>query len=390
MLTFKLKIRNPNNGKLRVLNKYLEQFTNCASWWLKIIQKEKTTSRTKLHQRHYHQVRQIFHSLPSANVQCALDKAIETQRSHWNKKGKKSLPQFKSSFGCFRNDTFKIENNAIRLTIGSRKTIWLPLIVPDKFKENLSLKFGRSEIKQVRDKWYLYLTVNYKISSSIDPENVLGVDIGVAKLATISTPDKKINKFFRGEKTRYIKDHYYNLRKKLQSELKEGKNVYKALRRISGKEKRWVKDINHKLSREIVNIAKTNRALIAIENLKGIRERIKATKRVRRMLNNWNFRQLISFIEYKAHLEGLQYVAVDPRDTSRRCSVCGHTEKANRKSQSRFKCSDCGIKLNADLNAARNIAQRALESLPSDYMLEGAGGLTLPKVGSAYNLVSSI
>ncbi|MCD6500410.1 transposase [bacterium] len=389
MLTIKLKLRTPNNGKSQILNEYLKDFTACASWWLRKIQKDKTTSRTKLHHRYYHEARGTFNSLPSANIQCALDKAIETQRAYWKKKGNKSLPQFKSLFGCFRNDTFKIENNAVRLTVGSRKTIWLPLIIPDRFKESLNLKFGRSEVKRVRGQWYLYLTVKPEIKSDVKSENVLGVDIGVAKLAVISTPDKKINKFFSGEETRYIKNHYHNLRKKLQAKLGEGKNVYKALKRISGKEKRWTKDANHKLSRQIVNIAKDNKAVIAIENLKGIRERIKATKRVRRMLHNWNFRQLISFIEYKARLDGLCCVSIDPRGTSRKCSACGYTEKSNRKSQSRFKCSNCGLELNADLNAARNIADRALESLPSGYMLEGAGGLALPEVGLAHNLASS-
>jgi putative transposase len=73
----------------------------------------------------------------------------------------------------------------------------------------------------------------------------------------------------------------------------------------------------------------------------------------------WSFFQLRSFVEYKAQLVGVPIVLVDPRNTSRTCNVCGHCEKANRKSQAEFLCKHCGHSANADLNAARNIRDRA-------------------------------
>ena len=65
----------------------------------------------------------------------------------------------------------------------------------------------------------------------------------------------------------------------------------------------------------------------------------------------WAFHQLRSFVEYKARLAGVFVVAVDPRNTSRTCSACGHCEKANRKSQAEFVCRHCGYSTNADRNA---------------------------------------
>jgi putative transposase len=64
---------------------------------------------------------------------------------------------------------------------------------------------------------------------------------------------------------------------------------------------------------------------------------------------------LISMVAYKAEDAGRELIVVNPRDTSRRCSTCGHTEAANRPSQAVFRCRGCGFKDHADVNAARNI-----------------------------------
>jgi transposase len=56
-------------------------------------------------------------------------------------------------------------------------------------------------------------------------------------------------------------------------------------------------------------------------------------------------------------------VKIDPRDTSRRCGKCGHTEKNNRKTQSVFLCKKCGYTANADYNGAGNIRLKGLELL---------------------------
>ncbi|MHB1757348.1 MAG: zinc ribbon domain-containing protein, partial [Leptospirillum sp.] len=78
----------------------------------------------------------------------------------------------------------------------------------------------------------------------------------------------------------------------------------------------------------------------------------------------WAFEQLRRFITYKAILEGVPVVTVDPRNTSRTCSICGHCEKANRKSQARFSCQKCEYSEHADINAAKNIAFKAAINRP--------------------------
>jgi len=371
MLTIKLKIKRPTRNKLHSLEEYCQEFSSCVNWYLEKLQKEKTTSRVKIHKLYYKEARNKF-NLPSANLQVARDKAIEIQRSYLRKKGKKSKPKLHSLIGCFRKDTIKRGNNAIRLTL-NRKRIWLPLTIPERYKNEFNLPIARSEVKEVRGKWFLYLTVKDMPEAQRQPSNILGVDLGIAKIATVSNPEGSINMFFRGELIRFKRNYFLKKRKELQEkkDKKICKNAWRTLKRLSGKEHRWITDLNHKISRAIVNKAKETNSAIALENLSGIRQRIKAIKKVRRMLHNWPFRQLTNFIEYKARLAGIPIVSVDPRKTSRICPKCGNEEKRNRKSQSKFKCSNCGYSLNADLIGARNIALRATSQLV--YPSENAG-----------------
>ena len=118
--------------------------------------------------------------------------------------------------------------------------------------------------------------------------------------------------------------------------------------------------MNQNISRRFVESAAVSGKAIALEDLTGIRERASVMNREMRFeLGNWSFDQLKQFITYKAKRAGVSVVLVDPRDTSRTCSACGYCDKHNRKSQSCFQCKECGLELNADCNAALNIAVKA-------------------------------
>ncbi|MFO1433281.1 MAG: transposase [Candidatus Competibacteraceae bacterium] len=132
-----------------------------------------------------------------------------------------------------------------------------------------------------------------------------------------------------------------------------------ALRGLSRKEKRYRKDTNHVISKRLVGKAKDTGRGIALEELKGIRDRTTVRKSDRAKHSGWAFYQLQHFIVYKAAIAGVLVVFIDPYYTSRQCSVCGHAHKSNRKSQAEFLCVSCGHQANADENAALVIAQRA-------------------------------
>ncbi|GFP29491.1 MAG: hypothetical protein DDT18_01547 [Actinobacteria bacterium] len=362
MITVKLQLYKPTKCKEQRLFSIIREFTSCANWYLDKLQESRTTSRVKIHNGYYETARKSFRLL-SANVQLALDKAIETQRAFLNKKGKKSVPKFKKQFACFRQDTFKIFDRYVQFNMPGRERVNIPFKVCNpNHKQFIKQQPKRSQLINKKGKWFLY--VSYETDKpAIDGNiNIIGVDLGVKKIVTVSNPEASVNVFFSGNKAIYTRNKYQRYRKQIQRAKDTGKakRGYRALKRISGKEKNWIKDTNHKISKQIVNIAKQNKADIAIENLKGIRERIKATKKVRRMLHSWSFRQLISFLQYKSAMAGVRIVSVDPRHTSQRCPRCGHISKDNRKSQSAFKCSQCHYSVNADLVGSRNIALTAL------------------------------
>jgi IS605 OrfB family transposase len=103
---------------------------------------------------------------------------------------------------------------------------------------------------------------------------------------------------------------------------------------------------------------------IALEELKGIRDRIRFRKPQRNRMGSWGFDQLRQFIAYKAESAGVLLKIVDPKYTSQMCSQCEHVERGNRSSRSRFCCKQCGHQAHADCNAARNIRARALVNMP--------------------------
>jgi putative transposase len=169
---------------------------------------------------------------------------------------------------------------------------------------------------------------------------------------------------FSGEAVEQVRKRHHGLRGRLQ---KRGtKSAKRHLKKLSGKEARFKKNTNHVISKHIVNKAKANGYALAIEDLRHIRKRTDSTvrKSQRNRQSSWAFGQLRFFLEYKARLAGVPLYTVDPRNTSRTCSVCGHCEKANRQSQSSFKCVACGFVALADYNAAVNIS-RALVMVPT-------------------------
>ncbi|MDQ0938838.1 IS605 OrfB family transposase [Streptomyces sp. V1I1] len=130
------------------------------------------------------------------------------------------------------------------------------------------------------------------------------------------------------------------------------------LKKRSRKEARHTANVNHVISKKIVTSAERTGSGIALEDLTGIRSRVRLRKDQRTSLHSWSFHQLASFVEYKAKRAGVPLVYVDPAYTSQQCSECGHIDRRNRQSQSTFACRSCGALMHADDNASHNIARK--------------------------------
>jgi putative transposase len=228
--------------------------------------------------------------------------------------------------------------------------LWLPVVVPEYFREAFYRPHVVFEIARKGDDWFLMLAVKSEDVPALQGERPhFGLDLGLANLAVLSGPG--VVKFFDGKPLRYIRGKFFRYRRALQRKRKIG-----MVKRSKGSEARWIADCNHKISREVVNTVAAAGGVLHVERLSGIRERCRGTAKINRMIAGWPFAQLLGFLRYKAALAGVIVVEEDPRYTSQCCSRCGHAERANRPKQAAFACKQCGFRLHADLNAARNLA----------------------------------
>jgi IS605 OrfB family transposase len=202
--------------------------------------------------------------------------------------------------------------------------------------------------------YYLHVTQSREAPPEIEPDGgTLGVDLGIVNLATDSEGEH-----FSGRVIPIVRGRYHLRRQRLQKV--NTKNSKRRLRQMRRREARFQSDTNHRISKKLVHKAAVSCKAIALEDLSGIRERVAVRHEHRYERHSWAFFQLRQYITYKAAQTRVAVHLVDPRNTSRTCSACGHCEKANRRSQESFLCQRCGFTLNADYNAAINISRTAV------------------------------
>lgn len=233
-------------------------------------------------------------------------------------------------------------------------------------------KFSASKVCKHKDgTYYFHLTVSQQIPDKNikDASTFMGIDVGMNYLAVASTTDRRC-KLFAGGEIKNQRKIYKKMRARLQS--KGTSSAKRLLKHLSGKEKRLMKDVNHCISKSIVNFAvENNISVIGFEDLTGIRANTehKVKKKYRYHHSSWAFRQLQSFVEYKAKLAGIITDYVDPAYTSITCFRCNHINNDNRKGLV-FRCKACNYENNADLNAANNIEHKTRDFR---YILESQG-----------------
>ncbi len=117
--------------------------------------------------------------------------------------------------------------------------------------------------------------------------------------------------------------------------------------------------MNHAIANKIVADAQRTGRGIALEELSGIRGRVRLRRHQRATLSTWPFHQLGAAIAYKARRAGVPFLEVDPAYTSQTCPRCGHVARGNRPGRDHFCCRRCGLAGPADHIAAVNVRQRA-------------------------------
>lgn len=233
--------------------------------------------------------------------------------------------------------------------------------IPDNFKEyfNDAWKFGGGKLVSLNKKWYFHISMtksNVPEFSTDTLEHVVGIDRGLRFLATTYDEAGK-TVFFDGKSIMKKQTAYQNIRSELQS--KGTKSAKRALKRISGRENRWMSDVNHQISKTLVNRYGSN-TLFVVEDLTGVsfnKENLKSrTAGGRKELRSWTFYQFEQFLTYKARTAGSEVLKVKADYTSQRCPKCGRIHKENRNHDlHEYICDCCGYRSNDDRVGAMNI-----------------------------------
>ena len=280
----------------------------------------------------------------------AKNKKLARQRSNITIK-EPIVPVLKRPCCYVNNQNFKIRDNCIEFPVlinGKSKRISIRTSMTDKQKQIFAnTKFGTMRIVYKDNKIVAQIVYEVAEPGYTDDGNVMGVDLDIKCPAVSYISDGSVKFYGNGRKNKYMRRHYKYLRKKLGKAKKTD-----AIKRINNKEQRIMKDIDHKLSREIVNTATAHGvSVIKMEQLANIRSTTRTSRKNNHSLHTWSFYRLAQFIEYKAKLAGIKVEYVNPAYTSQKCPVCGNVHHANDR---KYICK-CGFHTHRDILGAMNI-----------------------------------
>lgn len=343
----------PSKFQAQALKETLEMANAACDWISQLAWDAETFKQYSLHKLAYHPTRNTFNLSAQVIVRC-IAKVADAY-----KLDKKTARTFKPHGAIAFDDrilSWQTDRQIVSIwTIEGRTKMYYTC--GERQKRLLESRIGETDLVYRKGNFYLLAVCGVPEPTPGDVDNVLGVDFGIVKLATDSDGQS-----YSGEQIEAKRQWHAERRATLQ---KVGtRSAKRKLKRISGKQRRYQADVNHCISKQLVSKAQDTNRTIAIEDLKHIRSRATVRRSQRAKHHNWAFAQLRAFLSYKAQLGGVRVIAVDPRNTSRTCSVCGHCEKANRKTQSEFVCQVCHHSANADLNAALNIRALGIVKLP--------------------------
>ena len=205
-------------------------------------------------------------------------------------------------------------------------------------------------IKRDVDQWYVTFSVEMVDVSSVVPKNFVGVDVGIKSLATLSdgTEIENINVLDKYDSKLRIAQRKLSRKKKGSNNRNNQRlkvaRIYRKIRNVRN-------DYLHKVSRIMVDTYDG----VVFENLQ-IKNMVK-NHNLARSIHDASWGMLIGFTSYKAEYAGKTVELVDPRNTSKECSVCGNIQDILL-SQRTYKCTKCGNDMDRDVNAAINIKNR--------------------------------
>ena len=334
---------------LPLLEHCSEIFNDHVDWALE----NKTYNKSKAHTALYEQMKEKHPEVPTAFIQAVRDTAMEAVRAT----GFKKRPRKKKHSGLrFDKRTMTLRGEKLSLSsLGKREKVILS--IPDYFRsifDTWKLKGATLTYSAKSKQFWIRLVYETAIPALKTEGIVLGIDRGLQQLAVTSEGQFFSNRNIRANSRRYLHN-----RKTAQA--KGTPSARRRLKAMSGKEKRFSRDVNHRITKQLVSLGHVK--TYVLEDLKGIRNKNRGKQQNKR-LGSWPFHQFGFFLTYKAQMLGKEVVYVDPRYTSKKCSCCKAIQKGSR-TKSKYSCRQCNFQLHADWNAAINIRDNYILSSTS-------------------------
>ena len=326
-----------------------------------------STSKRFLHKVQYERIKGECPSLPTGLIQCARDVAVEAvktwnvkktklKQKHPKKAGRMKRPSMKEKC-TMRYDVRTVTLRGSQLTFSTcdkriKTIISIPEFFTECYPETDGWKLKGANIGIDR-KGRVFVNLIYECPDSVIEGNndgkIVGLDRGVYNIVTTSEGDH-----YGAKDVRRVKRKYNHVRSELQE--KGTRSAKRRLKAISGREKRFVQDQNHCISKKLANTDE-DVSVYVLENLSSmnmLKLKGKSNKTMRKWLSNWSYSDLEFKLVYKCKMNGIRVEFVDARYTSQKCSVCKTIDKASRNGN-RYTCRHCGSRMHADTNAAINI-----------------------------------
>jgi len=344
----------PDNKQHQELLDVMKTFNLACDWVSQKAVETKTYNKVNLHKIVYYEIKQRF-NLSSQLAVRVIGKVTDCYKN-WKQKDK--VLSFKE-LGSVDYDSriLTIKKDCISI-MGMGKRIKLPYRCKKPLSDfELSCQ-SELTFDKIKNKFFVTFFAETSEAVPMPVKQFLGVDLGIVNLATCSDGET-----FSGEKVDNYRIKITSLKARLQE--KGTKSAKRHLVKISKKETNYKKDVNHCISKKLVQKAKTLGVGLKLEDL-NFKKKVpqkswtKTQKDNNARRSKWAFFQLRQYVDYKAKLSGVPVLYINPAFTSQKCSTCGHTCEENRLTQAEFKCVSCGFEANADFNASINISRASI------------------------------
>jgi putative transposase len=352
---FKLK---PTEEQKQILRELFSTYKSMVKECLESAMSMNITSRRKLHESVYRELRTRYIDYPSHYIYTAITTALGIYKSYRRLSRKRNHvkpPSIEELRTILLDDTHLFWFSWGSFRIATHKG---HLTIPFKLHEYAE-KFKGWQVKGSRiialgDEYYLHVTFKKAVEEK-EYEGLLGIDVNERSIdLAVIKPDKVRFVKIDISEAKYIRDRYFRKRRSIQGKVC-GRARAELLAKYSGREKKRVNNILHKVSKTIAEIAAEENVKPVMEDLKDIRKRIRYGRRMNRRLHSIPFRKIQSTTSYKSVERGYKPETVDAKNTSKTCPICGEINKPNGHV---FKCRRCGLQADRHLVAAWNIAAK--------------------------------